>query len=138
MDRQPCLPCIAQCRKPQPQEYARAMNWIYPLGFLIIFFIVALLIQQWLLKRALNQVVAIFQKNRATTRETARTLEELNLQPLGFLRRPAAFRNFNHRVVETLSNTGIVIVTEDQRYYLSESALAKSPLGQMLNTPPSN
>ena len=109
------------------------MNWIYPLGFLIIFFIVALLIQQWLLKRALNQVVAIFQKNRATTRETARTLEELNLQPLGFLRRPAAFRNFNHRVVETLSNAGIVMVTEDLKYYLSEEELAKSPLGRMLD-----
>ena len=113
------------------------MNWFYPIGFLIIFFIVAFLIQQWLLKRALKEVVAIFQKNRATTPENARTLEELNLQPLGFLRTPGTFRNFNHRVVETLSNTGIVIVTEDQRYYLSESALAKSPLGQMLNTPPS-
>ena len=110
------------------------MGLFYIIGFLVIFFIAAFLTQQWLLKRSLIEVVTIFQEKGATTPETARTLEELDLQPPGFLKRPAAFRNYKHRIVETLLTTGIVIVTEDQKYYLSESELTKSPIHQMVDT----
>lgn len=111
------------------------MHWIYIIGFFAIFTAAAIFVQRLLLKRALNQVVAIFNENRATTPETARTLKELNLLPPGFLKKAAAFRDFKYRVVEALVNADIVIITDDQKYYLSNSALAQSPIRQMLDKP---
>jgi len=110
------------------------MHWFYIIGFLAIFAAVATFVQRLLLRRALNQVVAIFRENRATTPETARTLAELNLLPPGFLTRTPGIRDYKHRVVEALVNTSIVLVTEDQKHYISESELAKSPLHQRLDT----
>jgi len=109
------------------------MHWIYIIGFLAILAPVAIFAQRLFLKRAFNQAVAIFRENRATRPETARTLAELNLLPPGFMKRAGAFRDYKHRVVEALVKSGVVVVTEDQRHYLSESELAKSPVRRMLD-----
>ena len=111
------------------------MHWIYIIIFFAIFTAVAISIQRLLMKRALNQVVAIFKANQATTTETARTLQELNLEPPGFLKRAAAFRDYKYRIVGSLVSAGIVIVTEDQKYYLSRQELARFPISEMINTP---
>lgn len=109
------------------------MHWIYIIGFFAIFTAAAIFVQRLLLRRALNRVVAIFRESRATTPETARTLAELNLLPPGFMKPTAALRDYKHRVVEALAKSGVILVTEDLKHYLSESKLAKSPLRQMLD-----
>ena len=111
------------------------MHWIYPIAFLAVLCVVAFVAQQLLLKRAVKQVVAIFKEHRAFTPDTARTLAEMKLEAPGFLKRPATFRDFKNKVVLSLLSAGIVMVTEDNRYYLSRDALARSPISELLDPP---
>ena len=96
-------------------------------GLAAIFFI-----PQLLVRRAIGKVINIFRKQDATSPQTAKTLKELRLEPKDFIMRMASLRDYKPQALDLLINHKIIIVTEDDKFYLSEQALAESPLGKKL------
>ena len=95
------------------------------IGLAVIFFI-----PQLLVRRAVSKVIKIFRKQNATSLQTAKTLEELRLAPKDYIMRMMSLRDYKPQALELLVNQKIVIMTEDDKFYLSEQSLAESPLGK--------
>lgn len=85
-------------------------------------------IPRWRLKRAIRQVIAIFRRNNALDKKTARTIDELGLRPYGFADRMFHMRDFKPYALNALTKAGIIQGTEDGRLYLAEDALMESGL----------
>lgn len=73
-------------------------------------------------------MIAIFRRNGALDKKTAKTIEELGLKPRGFIEGMFYGRDFKPQVLNALVNAGIIKSTEDGRLYLAEDALAASGL----------
>lgn len=96
-------------------------------GLAAIFFI-----PQLLVRRAIGKVIIIFRKQNVTSPQTAKTLEELRLAPKDYIMRMMSLRDYKPQALDLLINHKIIITTENDRLYLSEQALAESPLGKKL------
>jgi hypothetical protein len=95
--------------------------------FLLILGIIAvpaaLLISGFLMQRAVFQVIEIFCRQDALDRFHAKTIEELGLQPPGFLERMIKFRDYKPYALRFLAEKGIVQMTPDEKWYLVEKQL---------------
>ncbi len=105
---------------------------IYVILFIILGLAAIIFIPQLMLRRAANRVVRIFRKKNATSPQTAMTLEELKLQPRSFLQNMMSLRDYKPAALDMLVRGGIVIMTPDERYYLSEPVLMNTALGRRL------
>jgi hypothetical protein len=76
----------------------------------------------------MRQVIAIFRRNSALDKKTAKTIDELGLKPRGFAEGMFHGRDFKPHVLSALVNAGIIKSTEDGRFYLAEDALTASGL----------
>jgi hypothetical protein len=83
----------------------------------------------WLLpririRRAVNQVVAIFERNNALDVRSAKTIDELGLRPPTFLQGMMRIRDFKPYAVQILMKADIIRQTDSGRLYLSQDRLA--------------
>ena len=75
-------------------------------------------------KRAVNQVVAIFEHNNALDVRSARTIDELGLRPPTFLQSMIRMRDFKPYALQVLMKAEVVLQTDGGRLYLSQDRLA--------------
>jgi hypothetical protein len=76
------------------------------------------------IKRAVNQVVAIFERYNALDVRSARTINELGLKPPTFLDRMMRMRDFKPYALQILMKAEVVLQTDGGRLYLSQDRLA--------------
>ena len=105
------------------------MNDVLIIIILIVVFLAAFLaIPNLMTRRAIGAVIKIFRKHNAIGIENARTIDELGLRPPSLMQRMMSRRDYKPRALEVLLRTGIVIITEDGKLYLSEKKLMDSGL----------
>jgi hypothetical protein len=98
----------------------------------IILIVTALFVTSFLVKRAVRDVINIFRKNQALTPDKAMKIDELGLQARSFLQF-RGLRDYKPSALEYLMKNNIVLMTEDQRLYLSEEALFQSNIEQNIS-----
>jgi len=82
------------------------------------------------IRRAINQVVAIFEHNNALDVRSARTIDELGLKPPTFLESMMRMRDFKPYALQILMKAEVVSQTDGGRLYLSQDRLAATNLGR--------
>jgi hypothetical protein len=96
--------------------------------FILLIIIVAILgflvLPRIRIKRAVNQVVAIFERNNALDARSAKTIGELGLRPQTFLEGMLRMRDFKPYALQILMNTEVVRQTDGGRLYLAQDRLA--------------
>ena len=73
-------------------------------------------------------MIAVFRRNSALDKKTARTIDELRLKPRGIVEGMFHGRDFKPHALNSLVKAGIVKSTEDGRLYLAEDVLFASGL----------
>ncbi|HUT97007.1 MAG TPA: hypothetical protein VMW60_02685 [Dehalococcoidales bacterium] len=105
---------------------------LYTLAAIVLILILLLLglyvIPRWRLKRAIRQVIAVFRRNSALDKKTAKAIDELGLKPRGFTEGMFRGRDFKPHALNALVKAEIVKSTEDGRLYLAEDVLFASGL----------
>ena len=96
--------------------------------FILLIIILAVL-GLWVLpririKRAVNQVVAIFERNNALDARSAKTIDELGLRPPTFLEGIMRIRDFKPYALQILMKADVIHQTDGGRLYLSQDKLA--------------
>jgi len=89
------------------------------------------LIPGWLLRRAVRQVIKIFRRHNAIDATTAMSDSELGIRPQPFLRRLMQRRDYKPYALTVMMRAGVVLMTDDGKFYLSEEKLANSNLGKL-------
>ena len=82
------------------------------------------------IKRAVNQVVGIFEHNNALDVRSARTIDELGLRPPTFLQSMIRMRDFKPYALQVLMKAEVVLQTDGGRLYLSQDRLAATNVGK--------
>ena len=82
------------------------------------------LLPQIRLRRAVKQVVAIFERNDALDVRSAKTIDELRLRPRTFLQGLGRIRDFKPYALQILMDARIVCQTDGGRLYLLQHKLA--------------
>ncbi len=98
---------------------------------ILIFLALLIAIPFALNKRAVIQVIKRFRHNGALDPESAKTIEELRLNPPTFRERIMRFRDYKPAALQGLIRVGIVQMTEDGRVYLSEEKLRNTKLANV-------
>jgi hypothetical protein len=75
------------------------------------------------IRRAIKQVVAIFEGNNALDARSAKTIEELRLRPRTFLEGIGRIRDFKPYALKILMDAEVVSQTDGGRLYLSQDKL---------------
>jgi len=75
------------------------------------------------IKRAINQVVAIFENKNALDVRYARTINELGLRSPTFLESMMRMRDFKPYALQVLMKAEVVLETDGGRLYLSQDRL---------------
>ena len=75
------------------------------------------------IRRAVGQVVAIFQRNNALDVRSAKTVDELGLRPPTFLEGMLRVRDFKPYALQILMHTEVVRQTDGGRLYLAQDGL---------------
>jgi len=73
--------------------------------------------------RAVNQVVAILERNNALDVRSAKTVDELGLRPPTFLEGMLRMRDFKPYALQILMQTEVVRQTDGGRLYLAQDRL---------------
>jgi hypothetical protein len=76
------------------------------------------------IRRAIKQVVAIFERNNAIDVRSARTIDELKLKPRTFLQGIGRIRDFKPYALKILMDAEIVCQTDGGRLYLVQDKLS--------------
>ena len=106
------------------------MNEVLIIILLIIVALVSMLvIPQWLIKRAVPQVIRIFREHNAIDIKNAKTIDELRLRPRGMMQQMFRRRDYKQYALTALMRADIIQMTEDGRLYLSEEKLSESRFG---------
>jgi len=96
--------------------------------FILILVILAILgffvLPRMRMKRAVNQVVAIFERNNALDLRSAKTIDELGLGPPTFLEGMMRMRDFKPYALQLLMKADVVRHTDGGRLYLLQDKLA--------------
>lgn len=102
--------------------------------FIIAIVVIAILglwvIPQILLKRAVNQVLRRFREHKALSAKTAKTVEELSLQPRGIFDGMLQGRDYKPYALDMMKKGKIILATEEDKLYLSEEKFATSRLSK--------
>ena len=75
------------------------------------------------IRRAVSQVVAIFEHNNALDARSAKTIDELGLRTPTFLEGMLRIRDFKPYALQILMNAEVVRQTDGGRLYLSQDKL---------------
>jgi hypothetical protein len=100
---------------------------------LAVFFLVIFIIPRILTKRAARKVIARFRKQGALSPETAVTLRALKLDARRPWENMFRLRDYKPLAARLMAQAHILHATEDDRVYLSEEDLQKSPLKKFAN-----
>lgn len=97
---------------------------------LIILFVVggvgiALFLSARMTKRAVGQVIAIFQKYNAIGVQQAKTVGEMGLTPPSLMDRFTRMRDYKHNALTILMKADIVQTTEEGKLFISAEKLAE-------------
>jgi hypothetical protein len=76
------------------------------------------------MRRAVRQVVTIFQRHNAIDVRSARTIDELKLRPRSFLEGIGRIRDFKPYALKVLMDAEVVCQTDGGRLYLLQDKLA--------------
>lgn len=87
---------------------------------------VAFFYSRFRMKKALREVIKIFRETDALNHVNAKTKEELGLMPPGLLMRLIGQRDYKPYALQLMIEANIILITEDGRYYLSETKLSSS------------
>ena len=104
------------------------------INVLLIILIVGLLalglfvLPRWRLRRAISQVIRVFQQHNAIGVKNARTIDELGLRPRTLMEGMLRGRDYKPHALRALITAEIIQMTEDGRLYLSEEKLITSGL----------
>ena len=98
---------------------------------IIIFMVLLVVIPLMMNKNAVMQVIKRLRQHQALDIQSAKTVEEIGLQPLSLRERMLRFRDYKPAALQGLIRTNIVQTTEDGRVYLSEEHLRNSRLGNV-------
>ena len=102
-------------------------GWIM---FFTMSFLVILFIQGLMFKRAVFQVIRIFRENRSFCSEKPKKVEELGLQPTGYIQRMFRRRDYKPYALQAMIKQGIVRLTEDGKVCLLKDKVAESLRGK--------
>jgi hypothetical protein len=96
---------------------------------LILLIIILAILGFWVLprvriKRAVDQVVAIFERNNALDARSAKTIDELGLRPPTFLEGMMRMRDFKPYALQILMKADVIRQTDGGRLYLLQDKLA--------------
>lgn len=80
------------------------------------------------IKRAINQVVAIFERNSALDARSAKTIDELGLTPPTFLEGMLRMRDFKPYALQILMKADVILQTDGGRLYLAQDRLAATDI----------
>lgn len=105
---------------------------IYLILIIVILIFLAIVGSNFLMKRALRNVIKMFRTGQATSAETAKHQDELGFKPKSFLQF-GTFRDYKPTALQFLLRNNIVQLTEDGRIYLSEETLSKSNIEKRIN-----
>lgn len=99
-------------------------------SFLIIFLVlggigIALFLSARMTKRAVGQVIAIFQKCNAIGIQQAKTVNELGLTPPNLMERFTRMRDYKQNALSILMKADIVQTTEEGKLFISAQKLAE-------------
>jgi hypothetical protein len=96
--------------------------------FILLIVVVAILgflvLPRIRIRRALGQVVAIFERNSAFDVRSAKTVDELGLRPQTFLEGMVRMRDFKPYALQILMQADIVRQTDGGRLYLLQDRVA--------------
>ena len=98
------------------------MVWL----MLILVLVVAFVVPQLMVRRAVPEVVRIFREHGATDPEHARLAAELGLGEKTMWERALRRRDFKPKALLAMIRVGLVHQTDGGRVYLSEKALAET------------
>ncbi len=76
------------------------------------------------IRRAVSQVVAIFERKNALDVRSAKTIDELGLRPPTFLEGMLRMRDFKPYALQILMHTEVVRQTDGGRLYLAQDKLS--------------
>jgi hypothetical protein len=76
------------------------------------------------IRRAVSQVVAIFERNNALDVRSAKTIDELGLRPPTFLEGMMRMRDFKPYALQILMKADVILQTDGGRLYLLQDKLA--------------
>lgn len=85
----------------------------------------ALFISARMTKRAVGQVIAIFEKHNAIGIQQARTVNELGLAPPNLMDRFTRMRDYKQSALNILLKANIVQTTEEGKLFISAEKLAE-------------
>jgi len=98
---------------------------------ILIFLVLLVVIPMSLNKRAIIQVIKRLRQQGALDIESAKTIDELRLNPPTFRERIMRFRDYKPAALQGLIRVGIVQVTEDGKVFLSEEKLKTTKLANV-------
>ena len=84
------------------------------------------LLWRFLMARGIRKVVAIFRAAKATDAKGARTLAELGLEGRSGALSYFGPRDYKQTAMRLMGQDRVILMTEGERFYLSEAALANS------------
>jgi hypothetical protein len=96
---------------------------------LILLIIILAILGFWVLprvriRRAINQVVTIFERNNALNARSAKTIDELGLRPPTFLEGMIRIRDFKPHALQILMKADVIRQTDGGRLCISQDRLA--------------
>jgi len=83
-----------------------------------------LVVQQFMMRRAIQQVLDIFRRHGADQAAGAKTIEELGLSPKSFIAKMTTLRDYKPDALKVLMQREIVAVTGEGKLYLKEDNLS--------------
>ena len=88
-----------------------------------------LIIPQWRLRRNIPKIIRIFREGSAVGIKNAKTLDELGLMSRkGMMGGLFSRRDYRQYALDALMRSGIIEITEDEKFYLVEDNLMASGL----------
>jgi hypothetical protein len=102
-------------------DYSSILVILIVLGGIVF----ALFISARMTKRAVGQVVAIFQKHNAIGIRQAKTVNELGLTPPSLMDRFTRMRDYKQNALSILMKADVVQTTEEGKLFISEEKLAQ-------------
>ena len=94
---------------------------LYIIIIVVLFILGVVVLPQMMLRRAIKQVVAIFRNNGATTKSSAKLLEEMGIKQQGMFSLRFGLRDYKPYAAQALLKYGVLEQTEEGKLYLNES-----------------
>jgi len=101
-------------------------NALFVLSIIIVAILGFFVLPRMRIRRAVRQVVGIFERHSALDVRSAKTIDELGLRPPTFLEGMLRMRDFKPYALQILMNAEVVCQTDGGRLYLLKDKLPAS------------